>query len=142
MEADTPEPLARILEQCWQLDSRKRPTAHELVGLVETAIQSVCGEGDCASARSAEGVSERDRQEARKHSRTGTFVAQSDARNQTQSAGQQVPPAGSALKGPSWAKGSDVDGGFVQKASTVARSDRHSSSQQRRGTKRENHVCR
>lgn len=63
MSPSMPATLAALLEESWQLDPQKRPTAAQLVSKLRAACSEMSGPGDESSA--LQPLSERERQAAR-----------------------------------------------------------------------------
>jgi len=99
MDPHTPPPLAQLLEDCWHLDSTRRPTAAQLVDRL-TAIIDGGGLG-YAAGDPQRGPSLREREEARRASPVGR-----------REAGRK--PKRERLAAPAWLETSDSDADQAQ----------------------------
>jgi hypothetical protein len=91
MEPQTPPPLAQLLEDCWQLDSKRRPTARQLVD----RLTEIMGGGDLKSVggSSQQGPSTRQREESRRAAEAALANRQEAVRKPKQKRGPLAIPA-------------------------------------------------
>jgi len=91
MEPQTPHPLAQLLEDCWQLDSTRRPTARQLVDRLTAIIGG--RDLDGVGGTSQRGPSTREREESRRATKAALVNRQKAERKLERQSGPLAAPA-------------------------------------------------
>ena len=115
VEPTIPQGLSDILEDCWQLDSRRRPTAQQLVDRLKL-IQSHANFADRPAVGNESVISTKQREEARK-----AFAAQSSSSHEEAGpAGDELDP-NIKIKPPAWLENTSSEPVKVQNLEKLSR---------------------